>query len=137
MNQDNLSCFLCCTSFSQKELHRTTVTYNLDVVFLLRNLLHVPSIHLESQLKESGHNPEDWISLCDQCTQLIKNARELDKELQKIQMQLRSIQKQVLEKIRACGEQGTTVDKQEDKETCRKNSTLFGERTKSFVRNCK
>ncbi len=52
------------------------------------NLLHLPRITLESQLREIGSNPEDWISLCDQCIHLTNKARKLYEEIKKIERQV-------------------------------------------------
>lgn len=51
---------------------------NLHVIFLLRELVQVPIVQLEAQLKKSADNPESWIRLCDQCIWFIKKARELE-----------------------------------------------------------
>ncbi len=112
---------------------------NLDVIFLLRNLLQVPGIQLEAQLKECGANPEDWISLCYQCTQLIKKARELDEELRKIQKHLKSIQNKVLDKIRAGDLRTTDFDTLDANEKAYRGNSAgnFESNIRSFVKNRK
>lgn len=105
---------------------------NLDITFLLRKMLQVPCIQLECQLMESGDNPESWISLCDHCTKLIKNARELDEKIRGIREEFRLIQLNVIRKISAGSCEATT----EDHDNYQRNSDF--ERTiRSFVKECK
>ncbi len=104
--EDILSCFLCCSeadiSTNENKLGNdlSVLESNLNAIFILRNLLQVPSSQLESYLIEDGRNPEKWITLCAQCTQLTRRAKELDQNIKRIEKELRIIQSQVLSKIR-------------------------------------
>ncbi len=128
MGLDNFNCFLCCSSNSENEAFRTSakslVESNLDVVFLLRNLLQVPRIQLERQLKKSGDSPENWMRFCSKCTQLTRYARKLDQKIKKIEIQ-------VLQLIKT----STLPNHKQGKEDCA--NIVFQENIRSFVKNSK
>lgn len=110
MEGEDSFCFICCGAaiskvdeknncWEKSDRSASRMEDNLEAIFILKNLLKVPSILLERQLRESGDNPEDWIRLCDQCTHLTGKARKLEREIKKFERHLKLIEKEVLEKI--------------------------------------
>lgn len=82
-------CFVCCSRVQANrppqvsQNNQPLLSKNLRAVFLLRNLMQVPSSQLEENLKKCG-NPESWISLCYHCSQLTNEALELHQKIVKI-----------------------------------------------------
>lgn len=86
--EDDLDlCFVCCSrvqvSRARVNCKNKLLNNNLRAVFLLRNLMQVPRCQLEENLKKCG-NPENWVRLCEQCTQLTSEAMELHQKIVKI-----------------------------------------------------
>lgn len=140
MEGEDSCCFICCGASSLKvdeqnncwdtsRRSASKLEKNLEAVFILKKLLKIPNVLLERQLMESGDNPEDWIRLCDKCTELTEKARKLDVEIKKIERQLKLTEKQVLEKI------STTDDKKlEDNPG---NVSIFWRTIRLFVKQSK
>ncbi len=133
MEQDKWSCLLCGTLSTENEEIKTSAKKflgsNLDVVFVLRNVLEVPRIQLESQLKKcGGDNPENWIRLCETCSQLTRTGRKLNEEISKLENQLEKVKKQATQLIKnstgSCKKEGEKY-------------TRFQEKIRSFVENSK
>ncbi len=148
MSKEDSLCFLCGSSTTSK-INNTTnkpdstsfLSNNLDIFFLLRNLLQVPPTQLENRLKECGSSPENWLSLCDKCTKLTSNARKLHHDIRKIKRQLGSIQCQVLEKIR---QSNLSADNQDiDTDNCKGKAypqnqlATFSTKIKRYVKSRK
>lgn len=148
MTQENFLCLFCWSEvtsptenvYSSNSFLNTDsslLSKNLEVIFILRNLLEVPSLHLENQLIDCSSDPCDWIKLCDQCTQLTRKARELDQKIKKIEKQLRCVRKQVVEKIRSYNCSQEDYDDLKQKAYLGRNSLTFEEKIRSFVKTCK
>lgn len=114
-------------SESDKRLER-----NLDVVFLLRNLMKVPSNHLERDLKEFGDNPEDWLSLCDKCTKFTRQARRLHQRIIETEKELKCIQKIIISQTRSSSKRSSVND---NLHLHYPNHEIWS-RTRCFVKNC-
>lgn len=122
-------CFICCSNIESSRVQKESIEQlnsNLTVVFVLRTLLKVPSIHLEVNLKEYG-NPATWIKLCDQCTELTRQAEKLYSQIVKNSKELNSIQKLIINKIRTLSCTNST----------KSNGNVIGRRICNFVKNCK
>lgn len=125
-HEKQLVCFICSASSSSQlkllgESLSSWPSDNLNVIFLLRNLLHIPKIYLVNHLKKCGRDPHNWLHLCDPCIQLIGVARALHQKIQKIEKELKSIETQVVKKII-----GATNNNHLNKQNQRKTRTYRG-----------
>lgn len=131
-------CLICCSNVDTNKNHESSktelISKNVQVIFLLRNLLQVPSFQLERNLKEYG-NPETWICLCEQCTRLITQALDLHFQVIKITKKLKSLKKLIVTKTRSSSASATL--------THNNSSRLYSKgkeiwkSTRKFVFNCK
>ncbi len=147
-------CFICCVGGasltnnifsnnllieSQSSVLKTggclLLSSNLEVIFILRKLLEVPGVHLENHLKECGTDPEDWIRLCDKCTELTRNARKLDAEIKKLEKQLRCVRNEVVDKM--ISSRYSQKDNDVNQTAYLGNSSTFRENIRSFLKNRK
>ncbi len=108
-------CVVCC---SKVQLNQSVdknkdqlLSTNLRVIFLLRNLLQVPDSQLEENLRDCG-DPVDWVRLCEQCSQLTRQAEKLHWTILKTNEQLRSVQQLIVEKSKV---QSPSVSQSADK----------------------
>lgn len=131
------------TCDKDNSLHQPVVVLerNLDVVFLLRNIMKVPGNQLEEDLMEFEGNPEDWLSLCGKCTQLIRQGRRLYCELVKIDKELKLIQELIVDKTRRSSKKSpssTTLnfDKNPVDKLYREKTDEIWRRTRAFVKSC-
>ena len=79
-------CFLCLSSVLSKKLDDYEKYYfdeQLDVVFLLRYCLKIPSSHCEVFLRENG-NPSTWLDVCENCESMIQKTRNSYTNAQKL-----------------------------------------------------
>lgn len=140
MSGEGYQCFTCSSKITTKNSVKTnysSLSSNINVFFVLRKVLHVPSILLKDQLKESGINPQDWIRLCDQCTHLIKKGRHLHQEITKIEKQFRSVRKQIVENLLGSRLLKEDYDNLKKKAYLDRNSLLFDDKIRLFVKTCK
>ncbi len=132
-------CLVCCSKvdIGQNQIKNDTIPHpqlskNLSVIFLLRNLLQVPIAQVEKNLKEYG-NPENWINLCDQCTELTRQAEEMYLQIVKIDREFRSIRNLIVDKIRS-----GSCDHDDDgiKQGNNWKGKNIWKKTRNFVVNC-
>jgi len=80
------TCFLCLSSTLSKKLDDSEEYYfdeQLDVVFLLRYCLKIPSSQCEVYLREYG-NPSTWLDVCENCESMIQETRDSYTNAQKL-----------------------------------------------------
>jgi len=84
-------CFLCLSSgLSQKlEDSEEYIDKQIDVIFLLRYCLKIPSYHCEVFLRQNG-NPSTWFNLCGNCESMIQGARCNYSNAQKLLIDLKN-----------------------------------------------
>lgn len=142
LNDEVDLCVVCCSKVKSLTLtgdDLDELDKNLDVIFLLKNLMQVPDILIKNNLKECG-NPQDWgISLCEPCRKLNGEARCLHLEILNLGRKLEAIQKLVLDKTRLSilpSSPHFPVSFNDDKDKqCQKEE--IWRRARYFVANCK
>lgn len=100
----NIPCLIC--GRKQKEFSTkggdddtdniSIISKQLTVIFILRNVLQVPTSQLQSYLENLG-NPDDWITLCEQCTKLTNEACSLHFQILKISSNLKALRNEIVE----------------------------------------
>lgn len=91
-----MSCLLCS---SPEVISRTTPTssfedtleFGTEVIFLLRQLLHLPVTSCAELLISHGH-PGTWIDLCDPCSTLVSRGRDLYLQMARLQSEFQNFQ---------------------------------------------
>lgn len=137
---------MCCSKEIPKSENTNRIVTNLNVFFLLKTLLQVPNNQLETNFKDVG-NPEDWVRLCNQCSHLTEQANKLYCKIVKAEIELKSVRKLIVEKIKSShiglisGDNGGNVYesrlvKNQDSEKYGKRQTIW-ESTREFTTTCK
>lgn len=97
-------CLLCYKAIKESELSpvltNDKVVANLDVVFVLRKMLNVPSLKLQDYLENFGC-PDKWVKYCRKCLCLVDKALRIQKEISKLENKLRECQAKMKEEIEA------------------------------------
>ncbi len=138
-------CLVCFSKVDRSKLPKqnSLLSSSLNVIFLLRNLLQVPSEILIGNFKKCG-SPAYWISLCEKCSELSSQAMEHHLQILKLVNQLRSLLKLFTDKMNQSSvlldrtlssyQDDLKDDKMKSMEE-RRLSIL--KRTREFVTNCK
>lgn len=80
--------------------NNTDISQQLNVIFLLKKLLQVPTVNLEKYLVKFG-SPTNWqVSLCEQCTQLVNQAKDLHLLILENTAKLKRVQKVIVDKVK-------------------------------------
>jgi len=144
-NEENeFLCLICGSSVSQldntKSANVSGISQQLNVIFILRNLLQVPNHQLHKFLTKC-ENPENWISLCDdQCSQLIQEAWDTHLQIVKLSRKLKGYQKLTVGKVKSSSNTSPDgIDRDDDgnERSSVANKLLIWKETRKFVRNCK
>ncbi len=138
-------CLVCFSKVDRSKVPKqnSLLSNNLNVIFILRNLLQVPSEILIDNFKKCG-SPAYWISLCENCSQLTGQAMEHHLQILELVNQLRSILKLFTDKM---NESSVLLDRtlssfqdnlRDDKKKSMQEKRLhILKRTREFVTNCK
>ncbi len=149
-NQDNnFLCLICgcwCADVDQSHHHSANISNKkypgiskqLNVIFILKNLLQLPNNQLHKFLKNYG-NSENWISLCAQCTQLTEESRKLHLQIVQVTRELKGYQKLIVEKVKSSPNKPPGDDDGSSEVTqLRDNPKLtIWNKTRTFVKYCK
>ncbi len=134
-------CLVCFSKVDRSKLpkQRSLLSSNLNVIFLLRKVLQVPSELLIGNFKKCG-SPAYWISLCENCSQLTGQAMEHHLQILNLVNQLRSILKLITDKIRYSSVLSTetfiSYHAQDEKGSMQEKRLDILKRTREFVTNC-
>ncbi|CAL8085412.1 unnamed protein product [Orchesella dallaii] len=111
---------------------------NLNVMVILRNLLHVPSKDLEACLRHCG-NPTNWLRICAECQPLIQNALSLNDKLMKVSKQLDKCRELIVEQMRDSFERNNVTFRNSgkcstcDTDGCRGHEKYITDKIRKFV----
>lgn len=135
-------CFICgskeclpnennnfCSDTENTDNYSSAISQQLNVIFILKHLLQVPSSSLQTYLVKLG-NPTKWqINLCSHCTQLINQAKDLHFLILKISSKLKNVQKEIVDKAKLHSASPDNLD--------HLNNNLVYKETRQFVENRK
>lgn len=122
MSQVNNHCLLCYTNsagdtfgfpLSPAFVDRPLVFKQLHVIFLLQNLLEIPSTQLETYLSTAG-NPEAWITLCSKCNSLVEQAKTAYEMQLHATTKFRQIKREIVDIAKGSATSGSGTNNQSD-----------------------
>lgn len=140
----SISVEVCLVCGSKISLHQTEtdnghfLSKNFSVIFLMRNLLQLPVGQVEWNLKDFG-NPENWITLCENCSELTRKGEKLYQKIVKINKELKLIRNKIVNKIRSDhynDENVFKIDSDCDCDNVMTKRQKIGRETRDFVTNC-
>lgn len=100
-----IKCLLCglhrCNEeqFTDKTAESSLISKHLQVIFLLRNILEVPSSKLVIFLK-SHPNLESWLSVCDKCTQMVNHCKSTYQSILEAQNKFRTVKQEIVQLLK-------------------------------------
>lgn len=110
MKMEQQGCLICnqpTNELIKRRRKGSTISDQLHVIFVLRQLLQIPVERIERYLEASGEsNPDSWISLCGGCDEETKKARAVFEELVKANKKFQEIQQKAVEKVTESWEEG-------------------------------
>ncbi|CAL8099520.1 unnamed protein product [Orchesella dallaii] len=106
-----LGCLICSKSpvakdYATKRVHPGAANVEplnrqLWNIFVLRNLLEVPSYTCKELLESFGKkfHPNSWFQLCGQCAESVKQAMEIDEQLLGLNLKIKSVKNRIQRKL--------------------------------------
>ncbi|CAL8137787.1 unnamed protein product [Orchesella dallaii] len=87
--------------FLKKGEGSSTLAEQLEVIFILRNILEVKDdklCHFLSRL-EGGHEPQDWVKVCISCSEVVSKFWMISKQISNLKKEQINIRKELKERI--------------------------------------
>lgn len=96
-----LHCLLCFKTTDENTMKSipSITEINFQVMFILKKMLDIPSDTLADYLERFGH-PREWITFCNTCVPKVNKAIVIQKEINRLEENLRACQKELLNTIK-------------------------------------